>query len=121
MDNYFYLFCSIEIGEIVHIPGHVGIYVCAGLIAECIPIWKDGVQLTALLNISSKVGYNGRTWKEHGKLKYVDYGSSNEPNKKGIDEIAREVIEGIWGNVEERKNFKMQDMIIMRFKKELMN
>lgn len=101
-------FSSIEIGEIVHIPGHVGIYVGAGLIAECTPIWKDGVQLTALLNISSKVGYNGRTWKEHGKLKYVDYGSSNEPNKKSIDEIAREVIEGIWGNGEERKK-KLQN------------
>ncbi len=97
-------FDNIEIGEIVHIPGHVGIYVGDGLIAECTPIWKDGVQLTALLNIGPKARYNGRTWKEHGKLKYVNYVSNNNnPSKKSIDEIAREVIEGIWGNGEERK------------------
>jgi len=98
-------FDNIEIGEIVHIKGHVGIYVGSGFVVECTPIWKDGVQLTALLNINVKSGYNGRTWKEHGKLKFVEYTSNNNqiPNTKTIEEIAKEVINGIWGNGEERK------------------
>ena len=98
-------FDIIEIGEIVHIKGHVGIYVGSGLVAECTPIWKDGVQLTALLNINAKSGYNGRTWKEHGKLKFVEYtsNSNQNPNSKTIEEIAKEVISGLWDNGKKRK------------------
>ena len=96
-------FSNIEIGELVHIPGHIGIYVGDGLIVECTPIWKDGVQLTSLLNIGSKSGYNGRVWNEHGKLKYINYVTEIKKDKKSVEEVAYEVIEGIWGNGEERK------------------
>lgn len=97
-------FSNIEIGEIVHLPGHVGIYVGAGLIVECTPIWKDGVQLTALLNINSKTGYTGRTWSRHGKLKWIEYVNDNSiQNKLSIECLAKEVIQGLWGNGEERK------------------
>lgn len=97
-------FSNIEIGEVVHIPGHIGIYVGDGLIVECTPIWNDGVQLTALLNVGKKQGYNGRTWNEHGKLKYIEYiNVDDNVNKRTIEEIAKEVIEGKWGNGEERK------------------
>lgn len=97
-------FSKIEIGEVVHIPGHIGIYVGNGLIVECTPIWNDGVQLTALLNVGKKQGYNGRIWNKHGKLKYIKYiNVDDNVNKKKIEEIAKEVIEGKWGNGEERK------------------
>lgn len=66
-------FTNIEIGEAVWIPGHIGVYIGNGLVVECTPKWKDGVQITALLNIGKKTGYNGRTWKKHGKLPKVDY------------------------------------------------
>ena len=84
-------FSKIEIGEVVHIPGHIGIYVGDGLVVECTPIWKDGVQLTALLNIGKKQGYNGRIWNEYGKLKYIEYiNVTSNVNKKTIEELAKE-------------------------------
>ena len=66
-------FNNIEIGELVHMGGHVGIYIGDGLAVECTPIWKDGVQITAVGNIGRKNGYNARNWVNHGKLNYIEY------------------------------------------------
>lgn len=66
-------FRNIVPGELVHMSGHVGIYIGDGLAVECTPIWKDGVQITAVGNIGRKTGYNTRTWVNHGKLNFVDY------------------------------------------------
>ena len=66
-------FRSIAPGEIVYMSGHVGIYIGDGLAVECTPIWKDGVQITAVGNIGKKSGYNARTWVNHGKLNFIDY------------------------------------------------
>lgn len=97
-------FDDIQVGEIVHMPGHTGICVGDGLVVECIPIWKDGVQITSLLNINSKAGYEGRIWFEHGKLKWIEYVSDNLIQKKlNIENLAKEVIQGLWGNGEERR------------------
>lgn len=65
-------FSGIQPGEAVWMPGHIGIYVGDGLVAECTPAWDDGVQLTACN--CRKPGYHSRTWVSHGKLPYVDYG-----------------------------------------------
>lgn len=60
-----------EIGELVWLSGHVGLYLGDWLVAESSPIWKDGVQITAC---NRKVaGYNRRNWTKHGKLPWVDY------------------------------------------------
>lgn len=74
-------FRSIQVGEVVWLPGHIGVYIGDGLAVECTPIWKDGVQITAVLNIGAKSGYNGRTWVMHGKLPYVTY-ETEEPHTK---------------------------------------
>lgn len=74
-------FRSIQVGEVVWLPGHIGVYIGDGLAVECTPIWKDGVQITAVLNIGTKRGYNGRTWVMHGKLPYVTY-EAEEPHTK---------------------------------------
>jgi hypothetical protein len=66
-------FSNIQAGEIVWMEGHVGVYIGDGLAVECTPIWKDGVQITAVHNIGKKSGYNGRKWTKHGKLPYVTY------------------------------------------------
>lgn len=66
-------FSDIQVGEAVWVPGHIGVYIGNGLAVECTPIWKDGVQITAVLNIGQKVGYNGRKWTKHGKLPYITY------------------------------------------------
>ncbi len=73
-------FSNIEKGELLWMKGHIGIYVGNGLAVECTPIWKDGVQITAVGNIKKKNGYNTRTWTKHGKSKFIDY-----PNKDNIN------------------------------------
>lgn len=70
-------FSNVQIGEILHMSGHVGIYIGNGLAVECTPKWADGVQITAVGNIGKKTGYNTRTWVNHGKLKYINYTGSN--------------------------------------------
>ena len=66
-------FSKIEVGEVVWMDGHIGVYIGDGLAVECTPIWKDGVQITAVGNIGKKSGYNTRTWTKHGKLKFIEY------------------------------------------------
>lgn len=72
-------FSNIQVGEMVHMRGHIGVYIGNGLAVECTPIWKDGVQITAVGNIGKKSGYNTRTWTNHGKLKFIDYGATPTP------------------------------------------
>lgn len=66
-------FSHIDPGEFLWLDGHCGIYLGDGLAAESTPIWKDGVQITAVSNLGPKTGYNARKWTYHGHLKYVDY------------------------------------------------
>ena len=79
-------FSNIQVGEVVWMQGHIGVYIGNGLAVECTPIWKDGVQITAVHNIGKKSGYNGRSWTKHGKLPYVTYEVEQEKTtetKKG--------------------------------------
>lgn len=71
-------FKNIVPGELVWMSGHIGIYIGDGLAVESTPIWKDGVQITAVGNIGKKSGYNTRTWTKHGKSVFIDY--SQEPS-----------------------------------------
>ena len=101
-------FSNIETGEAVWVKGHIGIYIGDGLAVECTPSWENKVQITAVKNIGAKSGYNARTWTKHGKLPYVTYEPAvkqepAKPAKKTVAEIAKEVLDGKWGNGEERK------------------
>lgn len=91
-------FSGIKPGEVVWTHGHIGIYIGNGLAVESSPKWANGVQITAVLNIGSKAGYNGRKWKKRGQLPYISYTAD-----KTVDAIAREVIAGKWGDGMERK------------------
>lgn len=66
-------FGRIAVGEVVWNPGHMGVYIGNGLVAECTPAWEDGVQFSAVHNIGKKPGYHGRTWTKHGKLPWLTY------------------------------------------------
>ncbi len=70
-------FSAIEKGEILFMPGHVGVYLGGGLACECTPIWENGVQITGVKNVGAPAGYNSRTWVSHGKLPQVQYGESD--------------------------------------------
>lgn len=72
-------FANIQVGELLWMQGHVGIYIGDGLAVECTTSWKNCVQITAVHNIGKKTGYNGRKWTKHGKLPYVSYPANAEP------------------------------------------
>lgn len=79
-------FSSIEPGEVVWLPGHIGIYVGDGLVAEATPAWKDGVQITACNR--DIPGYNRRDWVRHGKLPWITYtGTSEKPVISPVDGV----------------------------------
>lgn len=61
-------FSKVDVGEIVWMKGHVGIYVGNSEIVECAPAFKNKVQITKL---------SQRKWLKHGKLKYIDYSSAS--------------------------------------------
>lgn len=91
-------FKNVQVGEFLWMSGHCGVYIGNGLAVECTPIWKNGVQITAVGNMGSKAGYNTRTWTKHGKLPYITYVA-----QKSIEEVAKEVIDGKWDNYPKRK------------------
>ena len=100
-------FSNIEVGEILHMDGHVGIYIGDRKVVEATAAWDYKVQISdvATNGKRSKNGVSAGYWKEHGKLQYVEY-DTPKPTltpTKSIDEVAKEVIEGKWGNGEERK------------------
>lgn len=66
-------FSNIQVGELLWMQGHVGIYIGGGLAVESTPIWRDGVQITSVRNMGIQPDYNARTWTKHGKLPYVSY------------------------------------------------
>ncbi len=75
-------FSNICIGEYLWTEGHCGVYVGNGLAVECTYRWKDGVQYTAVHNIGTKSGYNGRKWEKHGKLPWLSYDAVIQQSNK---------------------------------------
>lgn len=70
-------FSNVQPGELVWMDGHIGVAITNKLAVECTPIWKDGVQITAMnCNVA---GYNRRNWTSHGKCKFVDYSAAPKP------------------------------------------
>ncbi len=57
-------FSIIEMGELLWMEGHVGIYYKDNLVIECSPAFKNKVQITKL---------SDRKWKKHGKLPWIKY------------------------------------------------
>ena len=64
-------FSSLTTGELVWLPGHVGVYIGNNKVIECTPSWSNGVQITTLGNVAK--GSPSREWRLHGKLPYVKY------------------------------------------------
>ena len=69
-------FSNIQVGELLWMSGHVGIYIGDGLAVECTPAWKNCVQVTTVRNIKSGTGH---MWTKHGKLPYVTYEAGATP------------------------------------------
>lgn len=66
-------FNNIEVGEVVWIKGHIGIYIGNGEVLEATSKWHSKLQKTALGNKETIKGLNTRVWAKHGKLPYLNY------------------------------------------------
>lgn len=76
-------FSDIEIGEVVWLSGHIGIYIGDRKVVEATPSWNSGVQISDISTTGkrTKNGSGSSYWKKHGKLPYITYikkDSSNE-------------------------------------------
>ena len=81
-------FNMIKPGAIVHIKGHVGIYIGDGKVIECTTKWGSKVIITALGNIGSIKGLNTRSWDEYGYLSILDNIPKTEQSHK-LDYVVR--------------------------------
>lgn len=95
-------FSKLEKGMVVWMKGHIGIYCGDGIVVESSPKWENGIQRTYARGcpVTNKYKLNTRTWQKCGKLKWIDYTSSK--TTKSIEEVARDVINGKYGNGKER-------------------
>lgn len=107
-------FSTIQVGEAVWMQGHIGVYIGDGLAVECTPKWADCVQITAVHNIGTKAGYNGRKWTKHGRLPYVTYtgqaetAKPTETKKEGADMVT-EYSKTKDGSKQLATNFKVRE------------
>ena len=90
----------LSVGELLWLPGHVGIALGDGLAVECTPDWRNCVQITSVN--CARAGYSRRNWVKHGKLPWITY-AERSASSVNLLPIAREVIAGQWGNGSERK------------------
>ena len=88
------VFKDLVIGELLYLPGHVGLVVSISpaLAVEASPKWDSKVQVTS---INSDVrGYQRRDWAKHGKMtKWVQYDAVNN----GCTADVEKVFEGCTG------------------------
>ena len=61
---------SIQLTEILYMPGHVGIYAGNGQVVECTTAGKGGVIISTLAEAKALHGY---AWQKHGKLPFLEY------------------------------------------------
>lgn len=82
-------FSHIEPGELLHMAGHVGIYVGNGQVIEATAAWEGGVVKSqiGLYGERSKNGYRCLTWQEHGKLPYIKYEENVIPEINGNNDV----------------------------------
>jgi hypothetical protein len=79
-------FKKLEVGEILWLKGHVGVYIGDGMAVECTPSWKNRVQITPVLNFGTENGKNGHKWTKHGKLPYIEYVRAEKTRSEEIAE-----------------------------------
>lgn len=99
-------FNKLPLGALVWMEGHIGIHVGNGICVESSPIWEDGIQCTFIKGsgYSNTEKLKERQWTKQGLFdKYIDYTQNSVESNKSIIDIAKEIILGLWGNGNERK------------------
>jgi len=73
-------FKNIEVGEILHMNGHVGVYIGNRQVVESTAWYGKTIISTVETNgRRTKDGNSGGYWLEHGKLSYIDYSENVQP------------------------------------------
>lgn len=74
-------FRNITPGELLWMPGHVGIYIGNGQVIECTAAWESKVVYSSIdgNGVRSRNGVVCLRWSNHGKLPYIDYSDSPSP------------------------------------------
>ena len=83
-----YDFAHVEIGELLWLQGHVGVYIGEGKAIECTTAGTGNVQITAVSNIGQITGLRSRKWTTHSKLPFIVYNAtegSNSNDKPKVD------------------------------------
>lgn len=79
-------------GILVFAPGHVGVYIGNGFVVEAYNHSRGVIK-------SKLTERNFTTW---GKCPWVEYSETEKP-KKTVQDVAKEVVAGLWGNGSERR------------------
>lgn len=84
-------FSNIEVGEVVWVKNHIGVYVGEGKVVECTPKWSNDVQITYLGNVPEFKRNNYRVWSLHSKIPYITY----EATKNNAPETSQNSTEAV--------------------------
>lgn len=87
-------------GVLVHMDGHIGVYVGNGYVIECTPTKTFAKQSHGAGGVC-KTRLNARKWEHWLECPFISYESVKV--LKSVEDIAKEVIDGKWGVGEARK------------------
>lgn len=81
-------FSNVPLGALLHMKGHVGVYIGNGKCVECTPKKLNNVQYSTVMNITGNVPTDDflRKWEHWGLLPYVDYNDNNTPTNE-VDDL----------------------------------
>lgn len=91
-------FRNIQVGELMHMDGHVGVYIGDRKVVEA-TAWYNKVIISTVEEDGrrTKDGNSGGYWKEHGKLEYIDYSQAPTPTPTPLYKIGDKVkINGVY-------------------------
>lgn len=96
-------FSKIQIGELLYMRGHVGVYIGDGRAIECTSKWENGVLISDVDNIFKGANKYHRKWLKHAKMPFLKYDVQIPKDdiyivKKGdnLTKIAREFNVNLW-------------------------
>lgn len=90
-------FSKIKKGAIVWLSGHVGIYIGNGVVLECTPKWKGGIQKSYCIGspFTNTNKLNTRKWTKWGLFKYVNYKTTNVKYFKKCTYTGSSLVDGL--------------------------
>lgn len=87
-------FDKLEVGELMWLKGHVGVYVGemdgGHLVVECTPAWKNCVQFSS--GNSDISGYPRRDWAKHGKIPWIEYVKESDDEDGGATYVGTQLM-----------------------------